>query len=51
MGFFEELPEQTELWDVIRAREDTWGFLLSASERIMGGPSPLSAAERELLGA
>ena len=51
MGYLESLPERTDLWDVIRAREDAWGFILSASERIMQGPSSLSRAERELLGA
>ncbi len=51
MGFLNDLPEKTDLWDVIRVREDLWGFILAASEGIMQGPSPLSVAERELLGA
>ena len=51
MGFLNDLPEKTDLWDVIRVREDLWGFMLAAGEGIMQGPSPLSVAERELLGA
>jgi uncharacterized peroxidase-related enzyme len=50
MGYLRDLPAQTDLWDVIRAREATWDFMLDASERIMFGDSPLSRAERELIG-
>lgn len=50
MGFLNDLPERTDLWDVIRAREETWDFILDASERIMRGASPLTLAERELIG-
>lgn len=50
MGYLNDLPAQTDLWDVIRARESTWDFILDASERIMFGDSPLSWAERELIG-
>ncbi len=50
MGFLKDLPAQTDLWDVIRAREATWDFMLDASERMMFGASPLSRAERELVG-
>jgi uncharacterized peroxidase-related enzyme len=51
MGFLNDLPEKTDLWDVIRVREGLWGFIFGASEGIMQGASPLSVAERELLGA
>ena len=50
MSYLKGLPEQTDLWDVIRAREDLWKFTIPASETIMRGPSPLSIAERELIG-
>jgi len=50
VGYLKDLPAQTDLWDVIRAREATWDFMLDASERIMFGASPLSRAERELIG-
>jgi uncharacterized peroxidase-related enzyme len=49
MSFLTGLPEQADLWDVIRAREDLWKFTIPASETIMRGPSPLSIAERELI--
>lgn len=49
MSFLAGLPEQTDLWDVISAREDLWKFTIPASETIMRGPSPLSLAERELI--
>ena len=51
MGYLRDLPARTDLWDVIRAREATWDFMLDASERIMFGASPLTRAERELIGA
>ncbi len=50
MGHLKDLPERTDLWDVIRAREETWDFILDASARIMRGESPLTPAERELIG-
>ena len=50
MGYLNDLPERTDLWDVIRARESTWVFILDASERIIFGDSPLGRAERELVG-
>ena len=50
MSYLKGLPEQTDLWDVIQAREDLWKFTIPASETIMRGPSPLSIAERELIG-
>ena len=49
MSYLKGLPENTDLWDVIRAREDLWKFTIPASENIMRGPSPLSLAERELI--
>jgi hypothetical protein len=51
MGYLKRLPEQTNLWDVIWAREGLWKFTIPASETIMRGPSPLSIAERELIGS
>ena len=30
MSYLKGLPEQTDLWDVIRAREDLWKFTIPA---------------------
>ena len=50
MSYLEGLPEKTDLWDVVQAREHLWKFTIPTSENIMRGPSPLSLVERELIG-
>ena len=40
MGYLNDLPAQTDLWDVIRARESTWDFILDDYiDFAAGGPA------------
>ncbi len=45
------LPDDAKVYDVFSRRPATFGPFTEACEQIMRGPSPLSAGERELLGA
>ena len=51
MTFLPSVPGDTGLSDVFRAHPQLARPLLEASEAILRGSSPLSAAERELIGA
>lgn len=48
---FPSLPEDASLGTVMRAFPDTLGPWCDYESRVMRGPSPLSAAERELIAA
>ena len=45
------LPDDAKVYEVFARRPDTFQPFVEACEKIMRGPSALSAADRELLGA
>ncbi len=45
------LPDATKVYDVFKRRPDVFVAFTEACERIMRADSPLSRAERELIGA
>ena len=51
MPFFPSLPEDATTKDVFTAHPEIYSHWVRISEAILRGPSPLTPAQRELIGA